>query len=52
MITKEEKQSIVNWFTLYCKRNGITKQTKDIIDDFISTYSIDIDSNYLMKVKL
>lgn len=48
-MTKEE---IGHWFSLYCKRNMITKPTRDIVDDFISTYSIDIESDYLMNIKL
>lgn len=51
-MTREEKQSIANWFIIYCKRNYIKKPTKNLVDDFIKTYKIDIDSDYLMKVKL
>lgn len=49
---QEEKQGIAHWFTLYCKRNKVTKPTKEIVDDFISEYSLKIDRDYLMKVKL
>jgi hypothetical protein len=51
-MTNEEKKGIANWFILYCKRNKINKPTKDIVEDFISTYSIDIDCEYLMNVKI
>lgn len=51
-MTKEEKQDIAKWFSLYCKRNCITEPTKEIVDDFINAYSLKIDRAYLMNVKL
>ena len=52
MITQEEIEIIIHWFKLFCKRNKINKPTKNIIDDFISTYSINIDTNILTSIKL